>query len=32
MPEIDDPEDVQLCEVLMDAYADTLQLDGRRGT
>jgi N-acylneuraminate cytidylyltransferase len=32
MPEIDDPEDVQLCEVLMAAYADKLQSDGRQGT
>jgi N-acylneuraminate cytidylyltransferase len=32
MPEIDDPEDVQLCEVLMAAYADTLQVDERQGT
>ena len=32
MPEIDDPEDVQLCEVLMAAYADTLQVDGRQGS
>jgi CMP-N,N'-diacetyllegionaminic acid synthase len=24
MPEIDDPEDIKLCEVLMDAYADNL--------
>ena len=32
MPEIDDPEDVQLCEVLLAAYADTLQVDGRQGS
>jgi CMP-N,N'-diacetyllegionaminic acid synthase len=32
MPEIDDPEDVQLCEVLMAAYAGTFQLDGRQGS
>ena len=32
MPEIDDPEDVELCAVLMAAYAGTFQLDGRQGS
>ncbi len=32
MPEIDDPEDVKLCEVLLAAYADILQVDGRQGS
>lgn len=30
MPEIDDLEDVQLCEVLMGAYAETLEAYGRQ--